>query len=182
MFSFIWLHLKMDKKLEKSAEVLVRNTITPKCCTYNATLCNGFIIALELYQACGHVEVTRIFYCQSHITVLPEQLEHEVISHICYGLEKKTIYSTKETRNSKTNCPRGIFATISYCCIASSNFSSLNNAFPSIFLLSAELILSSTVMSLRAFPYRRFQPLKLLTFLHQSNSQNVQAHLHQPNS
>lgn len=42
--------------------------------------------------------------------------------------------------------------TISYCCIASSSFSSLNKAFPSIFLLSAAPILSSTVMSLRAFP------------------------------
>lgn len=58
-----------------------------KISTYNATLSNGLIIALEFYKACCNVEVARILYCQSHIAVLPKQLEHEVVSQICYGLE-----------------------------------------------------------------------------------------------
>lgn len=57
--------------------------------TYNAALPNSFFIALQLYHACCHIQVARIFHCQSHVLVLSEQLKHEVISHVCYGLKCK---------------------------------------------------------------------------------------------
>ena len=137
--------------------------------TYNSALSNGFFISLELYQGCCHVKVAWIFNSQSHVPVLPKQLEHEVIAHICYCLTEEAenthqivvpwnrAEETVKLRNSSGTInvisKNHKFVTISYCCIASSSFSSLYKAFPSIFLLSAAPILSSTVISPRAFPY-----------------------------
>lgn len=77
-------------------------------CTYNTTLCNCFVKALKLYKACCQVEVTRIFYCQSHISILSKQLEHEIISQICYGLDHKpnTLLKRMNQKTEKTNCPK----------------------------------------------------------------------------
>lgn len=139
--------------------------------TYNTALSNGFFIPLELYKRRCNVKVAWIFNSQSHVPVLPKQLEHEVVTHICNGLtetppescqkgnlNKETVQLRSSSRTINIISKNYKCITISYCCIASSSFSSLNKAFPSIFLLSAAPILSSTVMSPRAFPYERQSP------------------------
>lgn len=137
-----------------------------KSYTYNAALSYSFFIAVQLNQTGRRVKMAWILYSQSHIPILPKQLEHEVISHISYGLTWTKTINLSKKKKQRRNKFHGLgkskkyvkekkkhkCVTISYCCMASSSLFSWNRTFPSIFLRSAAPIRSSTVISLRAFP------------------------------
>lgn len=69
--------------------------------THNAALSYSFFITVQLNQTSCHVKMARILYSQSHISIFPEQLEHEVISHIRYGLKRTNQDSNKFVKNLK---------------------------------------------------------------------------------